>query len=183
MMFQSNNPALVIIDCQLAIDEFDSFERSNLEAEDEISKLLWQWREHQWPVIHVRHSSKFVQSPYHATKATYAFKEQVMPLPSEVVITKSENCAFAGTDLETVLSDLAIAELVICGVLSHHSVAATVIYGAALGYRILVPENCTASFSITTKQGRQWSSELVQDIYLTNLDGEYCQVVDKVSIK
>ncbi|MDP6967485.1 MAG: isochorismatase family protein [Gammaproteobacteria bacterium] len=181
-MFHTNNPALLIIDCQLAIDSFDNSIRCNPTAESEISKLLDIWRQQQMPVLHIRHSSKSSNSPYHASKPSFAFKPEVFPKDNETIITKSENCAFVGTNLKSYLDSQEIKELVVCGVLTHHSVDATVRYACALGYNAYIPENCTASFSITTKSGCVISSDLVQDIFLTNLDGEYCQVVDRVAM-
>lgn len=181
-MFQTNNPTLVVIDCQLAIDHFSVSDRSNLDAESEISKLLELWRSRGLPIIHIRHSSKSLSSPYHPSKETYEFKPEVYPKPDELIITKSENCAFVDTDLHEELKSLNSTELVICGVLTHHSIDATVRYACAIGYRVTVPSNATASFPIATLAGKVISSNLVQDIYLSNLNGEYCQVVENVSM-
>ena len=181
-MFQTNNPALVVIDCQVAIDHFSASGRSNPDAEIEISKLLELWRARGLPIIHVRHSSKSLKSPYHSSKETYEFKPEVFPRPDESIITKSENCAFVDTSLHQELKSLNSSELVICGVLTHHSIDATVRYACAVGFRVTVPSNATASFPIAISGGKVISSDLVQDIYLSNLNGEYCQVVENVSM-
>lgn len=90
-MFKTENPALMIIDVQKAIDCFSEHERNNLNAEINIAKLLASWRETEKPIIHVRHSSKFESSPYHASSSTYEFKPESAPLPDELILTKKEN--------------------------------------------------------------------------------------------
>jgi hypothetical protein len=86
-MFQSSNPTLIIINCQKAIDSFDTSTRSNPDAELCIQVLLKKWRDLGLPVIHIRHSSCDEGSPYHASKSTFKFKDLVAPLETEIVIT------------------------------------------------------------------------------------------------
>jgi nicotinamidase-related amidase len=49
-----------------------------------------------------------------------------MPSDAEPVIAKSTNSAFIRTALDDMLSDLGVTTLVVCGVLTHNSVEATV---------------------------------------------------------
>jgi nicotinamidase-related amidase len=177
MMFQTGNPALIIIDVQKAIDCFSGYERSNLNAESNITKLLAHWRETEKPIIHVRHSSKFETSPYHTSSSTYDFKPDAAPHQDERIITKKENCAFLGTNLEQILKQNHIRELVICGVLINNSVDATVRVAAGLGYQIFLPEDATAAFAIEGLNGKLYSAEDVHWLFLSNLHGEYCSVV------
>ena len=130
--------------------------------------------------MHVRHSSKSPESPYHESKETYHFKNELAPKDEEVVVTKSENCAFIGTNLTELLGLSGIKELVVCGVLTHHSVDATVRHASAIGYRVILPANCTASFAIKLLCGDVVPAALVQDLFLANLNGEYCEVVQRV---
>ena len=181
-LLSTTKPALVIIDCQEAIDEFDSSVHSNRDAEARIGELLAFWRINGFPIVHVRHSSKDPNSPYHRLKKTYKFKGELAPNSEEKVVTKSENCAFIGTDLHEFLQASQISELVVCGVLTHHSVDATVRHANALGYKVIVPENCTASFPLILPSGEIVSSEMVQEIFLENLNGEYCKVVSHVAL-
>ena len=102
-VFESTNPALLIIDMQQAIDSFSKQVRSNPAAEAVVESLLLRWRERELPVVHVRHASKYPASPYHDSAACFAFKPELAPREDEAVITKQENCAFIATDLEQVL--------------------------------------------------------------------------------
>ena len=175
-MLTTPNPALLIIDVQHAIDHFSILERSNPDMEEKLADTLAKWRAAKHPIIHVRHSSKSHDSPYHKTSPFYEFKEAVMPLADEIIITKQENTAFINTELDQTLQAMNITELVIFGVLTNHSIDATVRVGAALGYNIFLPLDLTAAGAITLLDGTVINSEDAQKIYLSNLDGEYCKV-------
>ncbi|MCW8128660.1 cysteine hydrolase family protein [Microbulbifer halophilus] len=175
-MTETENPALLVIDVQRAIDHFSRHGRNNPDAEQRIAGLLAHWRDRQWPIVHIRHSSRFPESPYHADGPHFAFKAEVAPAAGETVVTKRENCAFIDTDLDSTLRRLGITELVATGVVTNHSVAATVKAGAALGYRILLPEDTTAAFGMTLRNGESIEAEQLQQVFLSNLDGEYARV-------
>lgn len=175
-MLSTPNPALIIIDVQQAIDHFSTLKRSNPDMEKQLSGTLKQWRQKKLPVIHVRHSSKFANSPYHSSSAFYGFKEMVKPLAEETVITKKENTAFVRTELDKTLKSMGVKELVVCGVLTNHSIDATIRTGAALGYSIFLPSNLTAAGAITLLDGEVIDAEEVQKITLGNLHEEYCSV-------
>jgi nicotinamidase-related amidase len=75
-----------------------------------------------------------------------------------------------------------VTELVVCGVLTHHSVDATVWHASATGYRVVLPSSCTASFAITLTNGKTVPSDQAQEIFLENLNGEYCEVVRHITL-
>ena len=176
-MISSANPILIVIDVQDAIDAYGSTERSSPQAESNIARLLDHWRQKKLPIIHVRHSSKFVNSPYHSSSSGFAFKKLVAPIAGEVVVTKSENCAFINTDLEDLVESFEATELVVCGVLVNNSIDATVRVAAGLGYAIYLPSDATAAYGITALNGKYYSADDVHWLYLSNLDQEYCNVI------
>nr|WP_010130516.1 isochorismatase family protein [Microbulbifer agarilyticus] len=176
-MIKSVNPILVIIDVQDAIDTYGSSERSNAQAENKIAQLLGRWRAREFPIIHVRHSSKYEDSPYHQSSDGFRFKKAVAPLSGEIVVTKSENCAFINTDLEYHIKSFDATELVVCGVLVNNSIDATIRVAAGLGYSVFLPEDATAAFGITGLNGKNYPADDVHWLYLSNLDGEYCKVI------
>ena len=182
-LFSTDRPALIIIDLQLAIDQFSSHERSNPSAELAIASFLDLWRERGLPVVHIRHSSRFVDSPYHESSDYFEFKPEVMPRDGEAVVTKRENCAFLGTDLEEQLKSMEVSELVVCGVLVNNSVDATVRVAAGLGFDVILPSDATAAFAIDSLNGKNYPAEDVHDLFLSNLHGEYAQVVDSAMVE
>lgn len=175
-LLQTSHPALVIIDVQQAIDCFSDYERNNMQAERQMATLLRSWRQASLPVIHVRHSSKFPESPYHSDSPYFAFKSEVEPAGNELVFTKHENCAFIDTGLAEHLKQSGITELVICGVLTNNSVDATVRVAAGLGFSVFVPHDATAAFGFKLLNGESVAGDSVHWIFLSNLHGEYCQV-------
>lgn len=176
-VLKSRHPALLVIDVQQAIDHFDSGYRNNPDAEKTIALLLNHWRKFGLPIAHIRHASKFPESPYHPDSSHFGFKPGVVPGDEEPVFTKSENCAFIGTSLDDWLRERGIKEVVICGVLTNNSIDATVRVAAGLGYRVYVPEDATAAFPLQRLDGKSVSAEDVHWTFLSNLHGEYAQVV------
>lgn len=168
--------ALIIIDMQLAIDHFDAGGRSHPEAESKAAELLSRWRERSGLIIHIRHSSKNSESPYHASSPYYDFNPLVSPLNDELVLTKQENCAFVGTQLESQLRDWNVRSLLICGVLINHSVDVTARMASALGFEVSLVEDATAAFPMTVGE-KSFSAEEVHGIFLNNLAGEYVSPV------
>lgn len=181
-MFKSQNPALIIIDVQDAIDCYSGSQRNNTDAEEVMASLLETWRSHGLPVVHVRHSSKFERSPYHCGSAYFSFKSQVMPASNEQVITKRENCAFVDTDLKQLLVEKGVSELVVCGVLTNHSIDATVRMASGLGFTVFVPHDATAASALMLLNGIHLSSEDVHWTFLSNLNHEYCMVCSSAEV-
>lgn len=177
-MFHTRNPALLIVDVQRAIDCFSEHERSSPEAEERIVSLLSAWRAGNLPVIHVRHSSRHARSPYHSSSEHFTFKPRVLPIAGEPVVTKSENCAFIHTALDSLLKDRQVSELLVCGVLVNHSVDATIRVAAGLGYRVILPHDATAAFGMMLRGGRYVPPGDMHEIFVSNLEGEYCTVAD-----
>lgn len=181
-MFQSKNPALVIIDVQQAIDHFAILQRSHLNAEHLLMQLLAYWRNKGWPVVHVRHSSTNSESPYHANSPWFEFKTEVSPIDGECVITKRENCAFIDTELEAFLRTNNISELVVGGVLLNHSIDATVRVAKALKFRVLLIEEACPASSLTLPNQQIIEAEQVHQIMLTNLKDEYVELTTQTEL-
>lgn len=97
----TNQIALIIIDVQKAFQLQDWGERNNIFAEENMRILLAEWRKRKRPVFHIQHVNKEdARSMFYERGETVNFKEEVQPLPGEVVIQKFVNSAFIGTNLE-----------------------------------------------------------------------------------
>ena len=80
--------ALIIVDVQKAFDDKKWGERNNLNAEENISKILQLWREKGWLVIHIQHTSDNPSSVFHPKNEGFAIKEIVEPIDEEVIMQR-----------------------------------------------------------------------------------------------
>jgi nicotinamidase-related amidase len=177
-----SNAVLMIIDFQQAIDHPSWGTRNNPDAEKNAATLLNLWRKSGRPIFHIRHNSLDPNSYYRPGQPGNDFKSEVMPLPSEVIITKQTNSAFIGTDLEARLRAANYTTLVIVGVITNNSVEATVRMAGNLGFKTYLVSDATFTFDRVDWGGRHCTAEEVYNMSLANLNEEYCTVVDTASV-
>jgi nicotinamidase-related amidase len=176
----SHRAALLIIDVQQAIDHplwLRWGPRNNPQAEERIAQLLAAWRAAQRPIIHVRHMSREVNSPYRPHQPGNDFKHQVLPLPNERIVEKTTNSAFIGTALEAGLRAAGIDTLVITGVITNNSIEATARMAGNLGFTTIVVSDATATFARPDYNGVRRSAEEVHAMSLANLQDEYATIM------
>ncbi|WP_341895502.1 cysteine hydrolase family protein [Ferrovibrio terrae] len=168
--------ALLVIDLQQAIDAPYWGPRNNPAGERNIAALIAAWRSSGRPLYHIRHDSTRPDSAYRPGQPGHDFKPEAMPLPGEPVIAKRTNSAFIGTDLEARLRAARHTTLVICGVLIHNSVEATVRMAGNLGFDTHLAADATWAVDKRLLDGRVMQAEDVHALSLANLDGEYATV-------
>jgi nicotinamidase-related amidase len=171
------NTALIVIDVQKGIDEAAHWggSRNNPEAEGNIMLLLAHWREKNFPVIIVQHCSVEKSSPFFPGKEGNALKDFVRPLNGELI---QKNCANALLEKKMVekLSAQKVTRLVITGFVTNNSVEATARMAGETGYDTVVVSDACAAFNKTGIDGTVYPSELVHQLSLTNLSGEYARI-------
>ena len=177
-----SDTVLLIVDVQRAIDDPKWGPRNNPDAETCIAALLEAWRGADMPVVHVRHDSTEPASPYRPGTPGHPFKPEAMPHADEPVVAKSVNSAFIGTGLDEQLTASGATTLVICGVLTHNSVEATVRHAGNLGYRVLVPADACWACEVRDRRGRVWAAEDVHHLSLAIMHGEYATVTDTAAL-
>jgi nicotinamidase-related amidase len=168
---------LLLIDLQRAIDHPDWGIRNNPKAEAHAARLLAHWRAQGWPIIHVRHDSQVPNSHYRPGQPGHDFKPGTAPLAGEVIIAKTTNSAFIGTDLQARLLREGYPGLVVAGVITNNSVEATVRMAGNLGFPTWLVEDACFTFGRKDWNGAWRSAEDVHAMSLANLDGEYCTIV------
>ncbi|MBS2010655.1 MAG: cysteine hydrolase [Cyanobacteria bacterium SZAS TMP-1] len=169
--------ALILIDVQKGFDEPYWGVRNNPALEANISKLLAHFRAAGLTVVHVRHDSVEPRSPLRPGQIGNDFKEEVLPLPGEHLETKNVNSAFIGTGLEAYLRRNNLTTLILCGLTSDHCVSTTTRMAANLGFRVVLPEDCLATFNRTGVDGRNWSAQDIHDSSMASLNGEFAEVL------
>lgn len=177
MNFNSTNPMLMIIDLQKAIDDPSWGVRNNPEAENHIERLIYTWRQNKFPLLHVKHMSTDPRSKYFPNTPGNAFKDVAVPLEGEQVLEKDTNSAFIRTNLDSKLQDLGITEIVMVGVITNNSVEATARMSGNLGYKTIVVSDGTFTFNQTDFGGRQHDADVVHNMSLSNLNGEYAMIL------
>ena len=168
---------LMLIDLQNAIDDPSWGVRNNPNAEVQIARLLKSWRELKLPILHVKHMSTDSNSKYFPSTPGNEFKDIASPIESEQILEKDSNSAFIRTNLHSMLEDKGISEIVIVGVITNNSVEATARMSGNLGYDTVVVSDATYTFNQTDLTGQEHSAELVHNMSLANMHGEYAKIL------
>jgi nicotinamidase-related amidase/RimJ/RimL family protein N-acetyltransferase len=172
------NTALIIVDVQDVFYEARRGRRNNHNAEENIARLLHEWRRTQRPIFFIRHLSTDPASSFHVDHPGSRIKEIVRPLEGEPVIEKSVNSAFIGTDLEERLRRAGIRALVITGLTTNHCVETTTRMAGNLGFDTYFVSDGTAAFDRVGPDGVLHTAEEIQSMTLSNLSEEFATIVD-----
>jgi len=172
----TNLPALIIIDMQKGMAAEAAGPRNNPNAESNIAALLNAWRTAGATVVHVRHISRSVRSPFRPGQPGAEFQEALMPLASEHVVEKNVPDALVNTGLERWLRARDIGRLVLVGVSTNNSVEATARTAGNLGFDTQVVADATFAFDKVDYYGTHHAAEVVHAMALANLEGEYATV-------
>mgnify|MGYP003129794702 CR=1 FL=1 len=169
--------ALIMIDWQQGFDDLAYWgNRNNPDAETNGAKLLTHWRKAGLPVIHVKHDSTAPQSRLHPSHAGNAIKDIVAPISGELIYGKNVNSAFIGTTLEADLRAQGISKLVLCGITTDHCVNTTTRMAGNLGFDATIAADACATFDRQLPDGRVFGADVVHDVALASLNGEFSAV-------
>lgn len=171
--------ALLLIDWQLGFDDAALWggARNNPDAEGKALKLLMAWRATGQPIFHIRHDSQSPDSALRLDKPGGAFKPAFVPRAGEFEIVKHVNSGFIGTTLETDLRELGVCRLTVAGLTTNHCVSTTVRMAGNLGFDVNLVGDACATFDRRGADGTVYPAQLVPDLSLANIDGEFCKVV------
>ncbi len=175
-------PALLLIDMQNGMADPAAGDRNNPMAEDNMAALLAAWRAAGAPVVHVRHISRTPGSPFWPGQPGVEFQPRFEPLPHAHVVEKNVPDCFINTGLERWLHVRGIARLVIVGVSTNNSVESSARTAGNLGFATQVVADATFAFARRDYAGNARSADDVHAMALSNLDGEYAQVLDTAAV-
>jgi nicotinamidase-related amidase len=174
---------LLVVDVQKGMDVYTGqYNRNNPDLEKNIARLQAAWRKTGRPIIHVQHLSTEPKSPLRPGQPGVEIKDEVRPLPGEPVVQKSVSSAFIGTSLEADLRRRGLTTLVVVGMQTNMCVSTTARMAGNLGFTTYVVSDATATFDNTGHDGRRYKSELIHDIALADLHGEFSTVVDTKTV-
>ncbi|KAA8922162.1 cysteine hydrolase family protein [Thermoplasma sp.] len=183
IIYTDSQSALIIIDVQKAWDDPALGHRNNTDAEEKIASLINQFREHDLRIVHVRHFSYDVTSPFRPGLKTFEFKDQALPTDGEMIITKRVNSAFIGTDLDVVLRRSGISRLFIVGLTTDHCVSTTARMAGNMGYETYLIEDGCATFDRIDPNGNAIPAEVVHRVNLASIDGEFAKVIESSDLR
>ena len=169
--------ALLLIDIQNDYFENGTMRLLGSEAAAQKTKgVLQTFREQQLPIIHIQHSALSPEATFFKpnTPGAEIYKE-VTPLPTEMVIIKHYPNSFRETTLLKYLQENNITELVICGMMTHLCVDATVRAAKDFGFHCEVLSDCCATKNLELN-GETVNATAVQHSFLAALSFFYAKV-------
>jgi nicotinamidase-related amidase len=174
--------ALLVIDLQFGFDDPAWGPRNNPDMERNVAALLAAWRTAPAPIIHVHHDSSNPSGLMRRGTPGNAFKPEARPAHGEAVYRKSVNSAFIGTTLAADLRAMSIGTLVIVGLTTNHCISTTARMAGNLGFETFVVADATATFDRANLDGTIRPATAVHDAALSDLQGEFAQVVHTRSV-
>ena len=173
----TDKTALIIIDVQVGLDDPRLGARNNPDAENNMARLLADWRAEGRSIFHIQHMSTEPNSPLRPELPGNAIKRIVAPQEGEILIQKTVNCAFVGTDLLDRLKAAKIGSVVIVGLTTDHCVSATARMSGDLGFQTIVVADATAAHERRSYDGTHYSAEMIHAVALANLHEEFATIL------
>jgi nicotinamidase-related amidase len=139
--------ALILIDIQN-----DYFPGGRMELEGPVEAaaqaraLLDFFRQQKWPTVHIQHISTRPGATFFLPDTDgMLIHPSIAPLTGETVIVKHFPNSFRETTLLEHLKGLGVERLVICGMMTHMCVDATVRAASDLGFSVLLAADACAT--------------------------------------
>ena len=177
-----NRTALLLIDVQKGVNDFQYYggptgRRNNLEAEPNQRKLLAEWRRLGGCVAFTKHDSIEDGSPLKLSLETGEQLDGLDVEEGDICVEKSVNSGFIGTSLELDLRRAGIQRLVIVGFFTNVCVETTTRMSGNMGFDTYLVHDACATMNKVTLDGTDHEPELVHDMAVANLHGEFCTAI------
>lgn len=169
------NVALVLIDIQQGFDHPKWGRRNNPKAEQKCAIILKFFRDNKLPLFHIQHLSTELDSPLRGNPGS-KIKAIVEPRKGEVLINKTVNSAFIGTNLKEVLEKEGIETVIFVGLTTDHCVSTSARMAGNFGFRAIVISDATATFDRKFK-GKYFSAARMHEMALASLNNEFAEIM------
>jgi nicotinamidase-related amidase len=150
----SSKKCLLIIDVQLGMFNLSRPLYKSDSLLEKIIKLIQKARSKNIAVVYVQHCGN-ERSPFKKGSVGWNIHPSVYPTENDYVIEKKYPDSFQDTNLEEVLKQLAVNQIVVCGLVTEGCVDTTIRRAYSLGYRIELASDChstTDSNILTAEQ-------------------------------
>lgn len=170
--------ALIIVDIQNDYFPNGKMELSNpVKAADKAGQILEWFRQNNHPIFHIQHISNHEGASFFLPNTEGAkINERVLPLEHESIIIKHTPNSFFKTELESKLRENRVTKLVICGMMTHMCIDATVRAAMELGFESTLIEDACATTDLVY-QDKVVSADQVHYAFVSALNGIYANVV------
>ncbi|MGJ7911486.1 cysteine hydrolase family protein [Neobacillus sp. LXY-1] len=150
---------------------------SPVKAAEHASKILNWFRQKSKPIFHIQHISIQEGATFFLPETEGAhINEAVLPLKHESIVIKHRPNSFHTTDLEQQLRNKGITKLVICGMMTHMCIDATVRAAKDLGFECTLIEDACATRDLSFKN-KVVPADQVHHAFVSALNGIYANVM------
>jgi nicotinamidase-related amidase len=147
------------------------------QAADQAVKLLTHARYNHVRAIFVQHLSlKETATSFAPGSAGVSLYASIRPLPGETIIRKHHPNAFRETNLLSLLALDEVSRLIICGMMTHMCIDATVRAAHDNGFDCIVAADACATRDLAFN-GETVPAAVVQRAFLAALSGTYAAVM------
>jgi len=169
--------ALILVDIQQDYFPQGRMELvGSVEASVEAKRLLTYFRKEMLHVVHVRHISTKKDATFFLPDTEgINFHENVRPIVNEKIVKKHFPNSFRDTDLNEYLVSKGVGELVVCGMMSHMCIDATVRAAFDKGYSCFVARDACATKNLIF-DGVDIPAGHVHGAYMAALAAVYAKV-------
>ena len=119
-------------------------------AATQAGRLLDSFRQHKWPTVHVQHvATRPGATTFLPDTEGVKIHASIAPLAGEAIIVKHFPNSFRETDLLEHLKEMVVDRLVLCGMMTHMCVDASMRAAADFGYPVLLAADACATRALT----------------------------------
>lgn len=154
--------ALIILDMQSALIKRHPYNEAAVLRN--ISALSAVCREHEVPVIYIRHDGGKGDELEQGCPG-WQICADLAPMPQEKVIDKRFNSAFRNTELRAHLDSLQARSVLLCGMQTEFCFDVTCKVAFEYGYQVTIPQDTVTTFDSAFASGRALTEYYEQQIW------------------